>query len=85
MPCWENFDAQPEAYRRDILPDDALIVSVEAGVTMGWERYTGTGGLRVGVDGFGASGPIDALYDHFGITPAKIAARVKQRLEGVQI
>ena len=80
MPCWENFDAQPEAYRRDVLPDDALIVSVEAGVTMGWERYTGSRGLRVGIDSFGASAPIDALYDHFGITAPKIAARVRAAL-----
>ena len=80
MPCWENFDAQPEAYRNEVLPADALIVSVEAGVTMGWERYTMVRGLRIGIDSFGASAPIDALYDHFGLTPPKIAARVKQRL-----
>ncbi len=80
MPCWENFDAQPEAYRRELLPADTLIVSVEAGVTMGWERYTGLHGLRVGIDSFGASAPIDALYDHFGITAPKIAARVRSAL-----
>ncbi|QXQ04866.1 transketolase [Sphingosinicellaceae bacterium] len=80
MPCWENFDVQSEAYRKDVLPDDALIVSVEAGVTMGWERYTMVRGLRVGIDSFGASGPIEALYDHFGITAPKIAARVRERL-----
>ncbi len=84
MPCWENFDAQSEAYRADLLPDDAVVVSVEAGVTLGWERYTGLRGLRVGIDSFGASGPIDALYDHFGLTAPKIAARVKERLESRQ-
>ncbi|TRW17679.1 transketolase [Glacieibacterium frigidum] len=81
MPCWENFDAQPKAYRDDVLPADALIVSVEAGVTMGWDRYT-RGGLNLGIDTYGASAPIDALYDHFGLTPAKIAARVRERLQG---
>ncbi len=80
LPCWENFDAQPEAYRAGLLPDDALIVSVEAGVTMGWERYTRQNGLRIGVDTFGASAPIEALYDHFGLTPDKIAAKVRARL-----
>jgi len=80
IPCWENFDAQPEAYRRELLPADALIVSVEAGVTMGWERYTMVRGLRIGIDSFGASAPIDALYDHFGITAPKIAARVRTAL-----
>ncbi|WP_419814649.1 transketolase [Glacieibacterium sp.] len=81
LPCWENFDAQTEAYRTDLLPADALIVSVEAGVTMGWERYTMVRGLRIGIDSFGASAPIDKLYDHFGLTAPKIAARVKARLE----
>ena len=80
LPCWENFDAQPEAYRADILPAGALIVSVEAGVTMGWERYTRHDGLRIGVDSFGASAPIEALYDHFGLTPGKIVAKVRERL-----
>ena len=81
MPCWENFDAQPDAYRADLLPGGALIVSVEAGVTMGWERYTRHDGLRFGVDSFGASAPIEALYDHFGLTPDKIAAKVRERLD----
>ncbi|OYU14958.1 MAG: transketolase [Alphaproteobacteria bacterium PA4] len=80
MPSWEAFDAQPAAYRADILPADALIVSVEAGVTMGWQRYTGSNGLNLGVDTFGASAPIAALYDHFGLTPVKIAASITARL-----
>jgi transketolase len=76
MPCWERFDAQPEAYRDDILPDDVLLVSIEAGTTMGWERYVGRKGLRFGVDSFGASAPVKALYDHCGLTADKIAPRI---------
>jgi transketolase len=76
MPCWERFDAQPADYRAGLLPADALIVSVEAGVTLGWERYTGSAGLRFGVDSFGASAPIEALYAHFGLTAAAIAEKV---------
>jgi transketolase len=57
-----------------------LIVSIEAGVTLGWERYTGNRGLNIGVDSFGASAPIEALYDHFGLTAPKVAARVRARL-----
>ncbi len=49
MPSWERFDAQDAAYRHDILPPHALKVSIEAGTTIGWERYT-EGGLRFGVD-----------------------------------
>jgi transketolase len=80
MPCWEAFDAQDAAYKADILPEGVLRVSVEAGVTLGWERYTGLDGLNFGVDSFGASAPIDALYSHFGLTGPAIAAKVKARL-----
>ena len=80
MPCWEAFDAQDAAYRADILPPDVLRVSVEAGVTLGWERYTGLDGINFGVDSFGASAPIDVLYRHFGLTGPAIAAKIKARL-----
>jgi transketolase len=76
MPCWSRFDAQPAAYRRALLPEDALRVSIEAGTTIGWERYVGLDGLRIGLESFGASGPAPDLYEHFGLTPAKIAPRV---------
>ena len=84
MPCWSRFDAQPADYRRSILPEGALRVSIEAGTTMGWERYVGLDGLRIGVDGFGASAPAPDLYDHFGLTPAKIAPRVLAALADSQ-
>ncbi len=75
MPCWEVFDAQPEAWRDDILPHGVLLVSIEAGATMGWERYV-RGGLRFGIDGFGASAPIADLYRHFGLTADAIAPQI---------
>jgi transketolase len=82
MPCWEAFDAQPEAYRNDVLPDGVLIASVEAGTTMGWERYTGRKGLRFGVDSFGASAPIDDLYKLFGLTADNITSQIITKLQG---
>ena len=82
MPCWEAFDAQPDAYRRDVLPGGVLIASVEAGTTMGWERYTGRKGLRFGVDSFGASAPIDDLYKLFGLTADNIASKIITKLQG---
>jgi transketolase len=81
MPSWAHFDAQDAAYKADILPDDVLRVSIEAGTTFGWERYTGLDGLRFGIDGFGASAPAEALYDHFGLTAAKIAPQIKAALK----
>ena len=80
MPCAELFDAQSASYRDEVNPHDVLTVSIEAGTTYGWERYTGRDGLRFGIDSFGASAPIDALYDHFGLTADKITPQIIARL-----
>jgi transketolase len=90
MPCTERFDAQPWDYREDILPDvsnrEILRVSIEAGTTFGWERYTGLHGLRIGIDRFGVSAPAKDAYAYFGLTAGKVAGRItdfmKQR--GIQ-
>jgi transketolase len=81
MPCTELFDEQDAAYRADLLPRDSLMVSIEAGVTLGWERYTGRDGLNIGIDRFGASAPAEALYDYFGLTVAKIVPQIMSKLE----
>ena len=81
MPSWAHFDAQPQAYKDDLLPHHVLRVSIEAGTTFGWERYVGIAGLRFGIDGYGASAPAEALYDHFGLTAAKIAPQVAAALD----
>ncbi len=80
MPCAELFLEQDAAYRAALLPADALKVSIEAGVTLGWERFTGTDGLTIGIDRFGASAPAEALYAHFGLTAAAIVPKIKARL-----
>ena len=80
MPCTERFDAQQAEYREDILPDvsnrDILRVSIEAGTTFGWERYTGLHGLRIGIDRYGVSAPAEDAFDFFGLTPESVAAQV---------
>lgn len=81
MPCAELFDAQDDAYRRDLLPDDALLVSIEAGVTMGWERYVGRDGLTIGIDQFGASAPAEDLFPLFGFTVEAIREKIVLRLK----
>ncbi|OYY67361.1 transketolase [Sphingomonas sp. 28-63-12] len=81
MPCWSRFEAQDSAYRADVIPLDMLRVSIEAGVTLGWERYTGENGLRIGIDSFGASGPIKALYEHFGLTTDAITPQIVEKLK----
>jgi transketolase len=80
MVSTELFDEQDAAYRDAILPRDALIVSIEAGTTFGWERYTGRDGLRFGIDSFGASAPIDDLYKHFGLTAEAITPQILAKL-----
>jgi transketolase len=85
MPCTEAFDAQPPSYREELLPDvsnrEILRVSIEAGTTFGWERYTGLHGLRIGLDRFGGSAPAPDLYDYFGLTAPKITSRVLDHLK----
>ena len=84
MPSWRRFDAQPAEYRADVLPDvppaEILRVSIEAGTTMGWERYTMVHGLRFGIDTFGASAPAPELYRHFGLTAEAIAPKITAAL-----
>ncbi|MBK6413170.1 transketolase [Sphingopyxis sp.] len=80
MVSTELFDEQDAAYQANILPDDALLVSIEAGTTFGWERYTGRHGLRFGIDSFGASAPIEDLFKHFGLSADAITPQILDRL-----
>ena len=75
MPSWELFDEQPEKYRLGVLPKGVPVLSVEAGITMGWSKYTGTRGASVGIDHFGASGPGPTVMEKFGFTAQKVADR----------
>ena len=78
MPSWELFRQQPAAYREQVLPAAVKArVSIEAGVTLGWERYVGDGGASVGLDRFGASGPAETLFEQFGFTVEHVVATAK--------
>ena len=85
MPGTDRFDKQDAAYREDILPDvsnrEILRVSIEAGTTVGWERYTGLHGLRIGIDSFGVSSPAEDAYRHFGLTADAIAHRILETMK----
>ena len=80
MPSFELFAAQPEAYRAEVIPAGTVRVAVEAAVRLGWDRWIGEGGGFVGMAGFGASGPGEDLFRHFGITPDAVVREVKARL-----
>ncbi len=81
MPATHLFDALSLTEQSEILGGPAVLrVSIEAGATMGWQRYTGCDGLNIGLDRFGASAPAPDLYRHFGLTAEAIAPRVEAAL-----
>ncbi|TVO63615.1 transketolase [Denitromonas ohlonensis] len=80
MPCWSLFDAQDADYRHAVLGEGTVRVGVEAAMRFGWDQYLGSHGGFVGMTGFGASGPVDQLYERFGITPSAVAAEAKRHL-----
>lgn len=78
MPSWSLFREQSQDYQDQVLPAGVpLRVSVEAGTTLGWERWVGPGGLSVGVDEFGSSAPWQVLFEKYGITPERVAQAVR--------
>jgi transketolase len=81
LPCWELFEAQPKAYRDEVLGPGTVRVAVEAAATMGWERWVGEDGAIVAMRSFGASAPAPALFEHFGITSEAVAAAARAKLE----
>jgi transketolase len=78
FPCFEAFAKQPAAYKESVLPAAIKArVSIEAGLTHGWERWVGERGIAIGVDTFGASAPDKVLYEQYGVTVAKLVAAAK--------
>ncbi len=76
MPCWERFERQPQAYRDAVLPPKVWArVAVEAGATLGWQKWVGERGAVVGVDRFGASAPYKVIMEKFGLTAQNVADR----------
>ena len=81
MPSWELFEQQDQTYRDSVLPPAVKArVSVEAGSVIGWDRYVGTSGARMGMHTFGASAPIKDVMKKFGFTPEAVLAAAKQQL-----
>ena len=82
MPCWELFDAQDEEYQDFVLPPEVdARVSIEAGVTTGWQKYVGAYGITIGVDMFGASAPYQKIYEEYGLTAQAVVEAVGELVE----
>jgi transketolase len=78
MPSFSRFDAQPQAYRDDILPPSCRKrVAIEAGVTLAWHKYVGLDGKVIGVDRFGLSAPAPVVFKELGITTEAVVAAAK--------
>ncbi|OPX40366.1 MAG: transketolase [Desulfobacteraceae bacterium 4484_190.1] len=76
MPSWELFEKQPEEYRRHVIPLEVKAkIAIEAGVAQGWHRYTGSDGVVISIDRFGASAPAKVLFEKFGITAEKVVEK----------
>jgi transketolase len=82
MPCWEIFNDQTEEYKKELIPERGnLKVSIEAGITNGWEKYIGNNGLAIGINHFGSSAPATDLAIEFGFTPDQVTNKIEKYLK----
>jgi transketolase len=85
MPCVEWFDEQDASYRESVLPAAVRArVSVEAGIAMPWQRFTGDAGENVSIEHFGASADYKTLFREFGFTTENVVAAARRSLANVQ-
>jgi transketolase len=83
MPSWDLFARQPKSYRDEVLPPAITArISIEAGVTFGWERWVGSAGIAMGIDHFGASAPYQTLYEKFGLTAEHVVENANKLMAG---
>jgi transketolase len=81
LPCWELFERQDDAYRDEVLPPTVTArVSVEEASTLGWDRYVGSNGVKIGMHTFGTSAPLKDVQTKFGFTPDRVAEAAKELL-----
>ena len=81
FPSWELFTAQTESYQNQVFPPEIKArLSVEAGVSQGWERWVGDSGESISVNGFGASAPYKIIFENYGFTVDNVIIRAHQIL-----
>ena len=78
LACWELFEDQDDDYKSQVLAcsSNTLLVSIEAGITNGWQKFTGRNGLNIGIDSFGESAPGKVVADHFGLNAKTIHNKI---------
>ena len=80
MPCMELFDKQSENFRKDIIEQNSLVVTLEAGSIISWQKYVKNNGMSIGIDQFGESAPYKEVYSHFGLSEEKIVDFIQKKL-----
>ena len=81
FPSWELFKSQEESYRNQVIPPEIKVrISIEAGVSQGWERWVGDSGDIISVERFGASAPYKVIYENLGLTVEKVIDSARQIL-----
>ena len=80
MPCQNLFDQQAESYKKKILGESKIKISIEAASTNCWKKYVGTDGLTFGIDTFGKSAPYKDIYKYFGLTAENITEKTKEMI-----
>ena len=80
MPFMELFDKQSEEYKKELMEESSLIVTLEAGSITSWQKYIKNKGLNLGIDQFGESAPYKEVYDHFNLTENKITSFIQKKL-----
>jgi len=80
MPCMELFDKQPKDFCNDIIEKNSLVVTLEAGSVMSWQKYIKNKGMNIGIDQFGESAPYKEVYAHFGFSEEKITDFIQKKL-----
>jgi transketolase len=78
MPCQELFDRQSDDYKNEILENDNVIFTIEAGSIVSWKKYIKNSGVSLGIDKFGKSAPYKEVYNHYGLTSNKIVTLVQK-------
>lgn len=84
LPCWELFLNQSQEYQNTIIPPRGCMkISIEAGTTLGWDKFVGPVGLTIGIDHFGASAPGKVLEEEFGFTPEQVEQKIRDHLKNL--
>jgi transketolase len=82
FPCWSFFENQPQSYHNAVLdPSIEKRIAVEAGVSLGWEKWVGSKGAIIGVDKYGASAPYEKIFEEYGLTADQIYKKAKALLK----